>query len=192
MIKGKLASSNFALGNSKNRLPSSARMKVFHYLVNSYITYCALIYSNTNLKELTSLEIMHKKALRHINLAKYNAHTAYLYKKSKILNFSDTIFFQKALFMHNFRHNRLPDSFQNQFSFKSDTNTNRLRHDDGTFDVKNLKYSSPLNASAYSWNSIPFNIRETAKTSTFKKDLKEYLLNKYDDYCYINDCNICK
>ena len=109
------------------------------------------------------LEAMHKKAIRHLTHAKYNAHTSILYKNTGLLNLYDTIFLQKATFMHNFRFGRLPDSFLNFYTYKYDTSTNRLRHEDGTFNVKNYKFSSPLNTSVYTWNSIPFNIRETEK-----------------------------
>ena len=123
LLRSKLSSSNFALGNTKRLLPYKARLKVFHSLVNSHINYCALIYSNTKRKELKVLESLHKKALRHLTLSKFNEHTSKLYKEHNLLNFSDTILTQKAMFLHNFRHDRLPTNFNNFFTYKKDLNT---------------------------------------------------------------------
>ena len=111
LLRSKLASSNFALGNTKNLIPYKARIKIFHSLINSHNNYCALIYSNTKCKELKLLESLHKKAIRHVTLSKYNEHTSKLYKANNLTNFHDTIKTQKLTFMHNFRHNRLPNSF---------------------------------------------------------------------------------
>ena len=70
MLRKKLASSNFALSNSKHKLPYKSRLSVFQSLINSHINYCAIIYTNTKAKELNMLETLHKKALRHLKLAK--------------------------------------------------------------------------------------------------------------------------
>ena len=191
MLRGKLASSNFALNNTKNKLTFSARLKVFYSLIISHINYCAIIYSNTKCNELKLLDSLHKKAIRHLTLSKYNAHTSILYKKHNILSFQDTIFMQKALFMHNYRNDRLPISFQNQFIYKTDVDSQRLRHDEGTFVITNNRSLSPLQSAAHSWNNIPYSIRNISKTNLFKKSLKTYLINKYDDFCVNDNCYVC-
>jgi len=114
-----------------------------------------------------------------------------VYKEHKLLNFSDTILLQKAVFMHNYRHDRLPDSFFNMFSYKVDTNQNRLHHEDGTFNTKTVKFLSPLQSAIYTWNSISRSTRELTKTSLFKKELKERLVANYEDFCLKNKCYVC-
>ena len=72
-----------------------------------------------------------------------------------------------------------------------DTNTNRLRHEDGTYNLHFSKNPSPLQAAFYTWNCIPFHIRELNKTSLFKKELKKFLINKYETFCTKDKCYVC-
>ena len=137
------------------------------------------------------MESLHKKAIRHISLSKYNEHTPLLYKTHKLTNFYDTIYMQKATLLHNYRHDRLPDSFSNMFSFKFDNYTNRLRNEAGTFYIIPTKYIPPLQSSIQTWNRIPLSIRETKKTSLFKTDLRNYLISKYDEICVKDKCFVC-
>ena len=101
-----------------------------------------MIYSNTKCKELGLLNSLHKKAIRHLTLANYNAHTDKLYKYNNLTNFTDTISTQKATFLHNYRHNRLPINFNNMFTYKQDSNIDRLHHDIGTFVTSTSKHLS--------------------------------------------------
>ena len=123
ILRSKLSSSNFALNNTKSLLSFRARLNIFHSLINSHINYCSIIYSNTKCKEFSSLNTLHKKAIRNVTLSKYNEHTNPLYKKLKLTNLTDTILLQKVLVIHNFRHDRLPISFTNILTYKTDTNS---------------------------------------------------------------------
>ena len=190
-LRSKLSSSNFALGNTKSKLSYKARLHIFHSLINSHINYCAPIFSNTKCKELKLLEYLHKKALRHLTLSKYNDHTSILYKKHKLTNFSDTLLLQGATLLHNYRHDRLPDSFSNMFSFKIDTDKNRLRNEDGTFETNSSKFISPLQSAIHFWNRIPIRIREIKTTSIFKNEIKEHFISKYEDFCIKDKCYVC-
>lgn len=135
------------------------------------------------------LETLHKKAIRHVSLAKYNAHTSYLYKSCNLLNFWDLITMQKALFMHNFRYDRLPDSFLNFFTYNNDHSINRLREEDSNFLIKTN--SSPLYNCASTWNRLPSDIKNIRKTTTFKNSLKDTLINKYEENCDKLKCFTC-
>ena len=59
--------------------------------------------------------MLQKRAIRVINRKQYNSHTDPLFKASKILKLSDLFEYQSALFMYDYLHNSLPESFDNMF-----------------------------------------------------------------------------
>ena len=60
--------------------------------------------------------MLQKRAIRVINRKQYISHTDPLFKASKILKLSDSLFeYQSALFMFDYLHNSLPESFDNMF-----------------------------------------------------------------------------
>ena len=61
-------------------------------------------------------------AIRCITNSKYNAHTAPLFKKLKILPFEPLVQYFHLLFMHDHKHKNIPRSFNNVWRTIEDIN----------------------------------------------------------------------
>ena len=77
------------------------------------------------------------------------------------------------------------------FTYKKDSNNDRIRQDYGSFDTSSSKYLSPLQSAVFYWNNTPINIREHTKSSIFKSELKTHLISKYDIECTKDKCYTC-
>ena len=61
---------------------------------------------------------MQKKIVRIINNKSYRSHTDPLFKKCQLLKLEDLYTLQVALFMHDYKYDRLPPSFTDIFKKK--------------------------------------------------------------------------
>ena len=82
----KLVSANFALSRSKGFLPTSILKSIYQSLFESHLHFGSIVWGSAKSSMLSKLEIQQKKAIRHICLLKYNAHS----NKSTI-NFLNTM-----------------------------------------------------------------------------------------------------
>ncbi len=120
----KISKSLFCLNRVKNFVTNSALKSLYFAMVHSHITYCINIYGCANATTLNKLVVKQKEAIRVVCHAKYRDHTNPLFKKLGILPLNDLIKYSALKFMHKFKHNRLP------FSFNEIWITNRARNPD--------------------------------------------------------------
>ena len=119
-----------------------------------------------------------------ISFADFWDHLNPLFIRLNILKFNDIVKFQTAIFMHNFYHGTLPDTFNSFFSLVS------TRHNYNTRLASNkTNYSLPSARTNYGkfnirfsaikvWNSLNENLRHSTKAK-FKKTLFPQILNSY-------------
>ena len=86
----KLNSGSFGLSSSKNFIPYNARCNIFNSLIMSHLNYCSTIFGCSNINNLNYLNNCQKKAIRHVWLARCNAHTKPLLIKIKQLEKIDS------------------------------------------------------------------------------------------------------
>ena len=130
-------------------------------------------------------------------LSKYNAHIAPLLSSASLLDFTDLINFNNAVFAYKYKHGLLPKTFNNVFSYSKDSSNNkagtRARESDGNFLI-NTAYSKvkcPYNYVAMSWNMVPYRIKNEPTLSNFKSELKKYMVSRYDTECCSLRCYVC-
>jgi len=122
-VNQKLATGLFFLRSVKHILNEKALKYLYYALVHCNIIYGIHVYSSASDNLMKSIFIKQKNAIRIISNSKYNAHTEPLFKRLKILPFPNLIEFFKVQFMHSFKNDFLPSSFQNTWV------TNRIRHE---------------------------------------------------------------
>lgn len=109
----KLSKSLFCLNRIKNILDKKSLRTIYFSIFHSHLLYCNAILNCTSQTNIKRISILQKKAIRIINLAKYNEHTAPLFYNSKILPFEKLIELNKLLFMHSIHFNYCHSSFLN-------------------------------------------------------------------------------
>jgi len=106
----KIARSNYIIIKVKHTLPTSCLLTLYQSTVQCHINYGLYIWGGSNaVQRIIKLQ---KKSLRIINRKGYNYHTEPLFKKCKILCVTDQYNFNVALFMHQMKINKLPESFR--------------------------------------------------------------------------------
>jgi hypothetical protein len=112
-ISAKLSSALFHLRAVKNMLSQKALTALYYSLFHSHLIYAVQVWSSTAPSIIKELVKKQKQAIRIIHNAAYNAHTESLFKKSSILPLPLLAEFFKIQFMHHYKFNLLPISFNN-------------------------------------------------------------------------------
>jgi len=122
VLLAKLAKANFMLSRSKNILPQKALLSIYYAYFHSHLLYCPIIISMTSLANVNKIFIMQKKAIRIVMQASYNAHTAPMFDKLRLLTYHKIIQQAKLHFMHSYHYSYAPLAFSNTWSKNSDRN----------------------------------------------------------------------
>ena len=185
-IAKKLASANFGINCSKNFLPLHIRKTLYYSLFDSHLNFGNLLWGCAKAKHLKKIESLQKRCIRNVSLKSYKAHSEPLFKELDILKFSDKLSQCRAIFMHKYRHKKLPSSFAGIFI---DTTTTD-RHND--YNYKNLPAirknleNFPLKQIIFNWNFLSLDLKATADPIEFGISLKRNYLSQYS---YETDCS---
>jgi hypothetical protein len=128
VLCAKLSRANFFLRRISHTISLKSLRCLYFALFHSHLIYCLNISSCTSQSNLNRINILHKKAIRIINRAKYNAHTAPLFKQSSILPFDMQVKYNKLMLMHSIRYNYCPSSLNDIFTVNANNNDHNLRH----------------------------------------------------------------
>jgi len=123
-LNSKLSTGLFFLRSVKNILNCKALKSLYYSLIYCHIIYAIHVYCSANDGLLNMIYKKQKMAVRLITNSSYNAHTEPLFKKLCILPFPKLCEFFKIQFMHSFKQEFLPVSFNNTWQ------TNRIRRMD--------------------------------------------------------------
>ena len=110
-IRKKLSKALYTLKISKNILPPHSLKLLYFSLFHCHLIYAIQIWSCCASYLTNDLFKLQKAAIRVVCGTAYNSHTEPLFKKENILPLPDLITFFKIQFMHRFRQNFLPESF---------------------------------------------------------------------------------
>jgi hypothetical protein len=123
IICSKLSRANFCLRRVANKVPEKQLKNLYHALFHPHLLYCLNITCCTSKTNINRIVCLQKKAIRIVNKAQYNAHTAPLFKYCNILPFNEQIMYQNLTFMHSLFYNYAPRSFSNS-TRRNETNEN--------------------------------------------------------------------
>jgi hypothetical protein len=198
-ICSKIASSLYAINMVKNVLSPSALKSLYFALVHSHLIYGIHVWSAAPTYVINSLVKLQKKALR----APYNGHTEPLFKINCILPLKLLIKYFVLLFMYDYRHDLLPQSFRNIWL----TNAERRNRENPIEAYRNLRDDNllhipyvrlehfmkfPLAEYPRIWNDFN-NAVVAPNRNLFKSMLKELLLSNLTESITCNRllCPVC-
>ena len=188
-ITKKLASANFGINSSKNFLPLKIRKTLYYSLFESHLNFGNLLWGCANKKYINKIENLQKKCIRNVALKNFKAHTEPIFKDLGILKFTDKLSYCRSIFMHQYRHNKLPPSFTGIFSETTMSNAFQSRHNDYNYliepAIKKSLEKFPLKQIIFNWNSLDIELKATADITEFQEMLNRKLLSQYS---YETDC----
>ena len=95
---------------------SQILIQLYYAIIYPFLTYGCMVWGNTYATNVKPLEILQKRTIRIFNFAKFDAHTAPLFSKFKLLKLQDIITLYTACFMHNFHNSKIPNAFNSFFT----------------------------------------------------------------------------
>ena len=98
------------LNKLKYILPTQIKLLLYNTLLLPHINYCILSWGY-KCDRITKIQ---KRAIRLINLSKYNAYTEPIFKQFKLLKVNHILQMQEFKFYHKFKNNTLPAYQQQQ------------------------------------------------------------------------------
>ena len=188
-IAKKLASANFGINSSKNFLPLQIRKTLYYSLFDSHLNFGNLLWGCAKRNKLKKIENLQKRCIRNIALKSFKAHTEPLFKTLSILKFPDKLSHSRAVFIHKYRHNKLPASFSGFFTDTTMTDNMQSRHNDYNYQnlpaIKKGLENFPLKQMISNWNSLSLELKSTADPTEFDQLFKQKILSQYS---YETDC----
>ena len=196
-IAKKLASANFGINSSKNFLPLHIRKTLYYSLFDSHLNFGNLLWGCAKINKLKKIETLQKRCIRNVSLKSFKAHTEPLFKTLSILKFSDKLSHSRAVFMHKYRHNKLPTSFSGMFVDTTMTDTRQSRHNDYNYRnlpaIKRGLENFPFKQIIFNWNRLSLELKATADAQDFDYMLKQNFISQYNyETDCPHDCFTCK
>lgn len=178
-ISTKISRTNGVINRLKHFLPKSALVSIYHSLIGSHINYGILVWGYNH----DRINKLQKKAIRIINCAKYNAHTAPLFKKDKLLTFNEMKTLKILTFYYKLINDLIPSFF---ISFKP-VMVSSSHH----YNTRGVSFSVPFFKKAWcgkrlrislikNLNNLPttlFTNIATISLACFKRIVKDFLNN---------------
>ena len=166
----------------KRFLLEHSLLVIFNALILPYINYCNIIWGNCGKTKLDHILLLQKKAARICTKSSYLSHSNPLFYQLKIFNIHDINVLQVATFMYKYHYEMLPPVFDNFFLYNSNL------HQYPTRTCNNIHLSNPKLLLAHKslrhhgpdiWNTLPNSLKQIHIFSSFKRSIKQMLLNQY-------------
>ncbi|KAJ8046940.1 hypothetical protein HOLleu_05786 [Holothuria leucospilota] len=170
------------LSRLKHILPTRVLKSLYQTLILPHFTYCCTIWSAVNKTLFHKLEVLQKRAIRHIVRADYNEHTSRLFLNLKLLKLSDVIAVNLISFVYRALNHQLPSSFDNFFRTNNEIHSHFTRqsyniHCPPCHSATVLK--NPSNTAIDLWNSLPHHIRDCKSLKQLRNSLNKNFFDKY-------------
>jgi hypothetical protein len=112
-IGNKLSQINGTVCRLKNTLPTDTLRMIYFALFYPHLIYGLTCWGFSALNQTNRIIKLQKKVVRNITKSKYNAHTSKIFKSLNLLKFIDIIKISCIKFFYKYKHNLLPQYFEN-------------------------------------------------------------------------------
>ena len=172
------------------------RKTIYYSLFDSHLNFGNILWGCAANKFMKKIDNLQKKCVRNVSLEKFSAHSEPIFKKLGILKNADKITYCQAVFMHQYKNKKLPDSFVNMFQDITNLDDLKTRNNDYNFQnkpaIKKYLEKFPTKVMVSSWNYLHIDCKATAEPEEFKSLLKQRILFSYssEPECDMN-CYTC-
>jgi hypothetical protein len=178
-LSTKLSRALFQIRRVKNILSSDALKTLYYSLFHCHVTYAIEIWSAASKSLINDLYIKQKAVIRTISHAKYNSHSAPLFKNLQILPLNMLIQLHLVKIMYYFKNGKLPEGLKNTWMTGRDQNLvaggPQLRNADDFI----VPYSRtdqlrrfPLVTAPEFWNALSPNLKNLPSITSFCNQFK--------------------
>ena len=169
------------LRNVKEALPQKVKIQLVTQIIFTTLDYCNVLLITAPQYVTQRLQVIMNNAVRFITGLKRREHISEFLFKLHILPINFRIRFKAALIAHKIVNKSAPEYLGNIFPTFVPTTTISLRTACGrdTLMLNTSSKHSPLYAQLVEeWNSLPYYLRASLRTTEFKKQLKTFYFKK--------------
>jgi hypothetical protein len=197
----KLSRALFQIRRVKNLLSKEALKTLYFSLFHCHINYAIEIWSLAPKSSINELFIKQKAIIRIVSGAKYNSHTAPLFKELKILQLHNLIQLQLVKIMYFYKNNLLPACFIDTWLTGAAQNLlvggPLLRNADDfiiPFARTDQLRRFPQVTAPEAWNSLPLELKNSPTVSVFCNNFKNAILTMLpaEPVCTRLFCPVCQ
>jgi Reverse transcriptase (RNA-dependent DNA polymerase) len=200
-LSKKLSRALFQLRRVKNILSTNALRTLYFSLFHCHILYAVEIWSSASQSLINDIFLKQKSAIRIIANAKYNSHTAPIFKNLGILPLEMLIQFNLSKIMYYYANNMLPQCFNSCRSKRGEQNLALGGPNLRNPNVYVIPYARtdqllrmPLVTLPRTWNDLPNEIKSKPSIFSFCNNFKLSLLESLPDLpvCTRLFCPVCR
>ena len=177
MIRVKVSRSLGIIRKLRYTFPGSILKLIFFCLVQSYVSYCPIVWMSTFPSTLRSLSVMHNKARRLVMDTNRSS-------PPQLLSLRSIYIISCASFVFDQLHGNLPKSLRRTPMFISDSAPYSLRSSNNIHIPPTPIVRSDFNPHIdcqQVWNSLPSSVQKCHSFWTFKRILKDHLIKNQID-----------
>ena len=93
----------------KYKVPKTCLLSLYYSIIYPHLSYSVVMWGSASKSLITKLILLQKRALRITDKAAYLSHTYPIFKKYRVLKFSDIYMFSCVLFVYRYKSNFLPN-----------------------------------------------------------------------------------
>ena len=179
----------------KRTVTSDILKLIYNTLIAPHLNYAILCWGFCT----TRLTKLQKKAVRIINLSRYNAHTDPILKSLRLLKVSDMFRLNALKFYFKYCQNSLPEYFSNMFDMREQPHVYFTRANTHPLQLRrrpkrqrtehSIRYLIPRLC-----QQLPNAITDKIYTHSiegFSNYAKRYFVSCYNDDCTLSNCYVC-
>jgi len=180
-LGNKISSANYIINKLKYILPKTCLKMLYYSLIHPHLSYGIIHWGKASKANMKRLIVQQKKAIRIINRCHFNTHTDPLFQNSQILKVNEIYELQLGIIMYKHNKSLLPTQLQQLFTLNREIHQYNTRNRNDPI-VPKHKLEATKRSIAHMgpiiWNSIPKEIKTAKNLSSFKRNLKSFLINR--------------
>ena len=172
----------------KKMLPPTSLKILYSSLILPHLQYGLAAWGGCSYQSKKRVVAIQKRAIRTVSKAYVTSHTEPRMKKLGLLKLDDLYTHQCTVLMYDIQNNLAPLSLGNLLPRENEQSHHNLRsHVSDPNHVRTPIAKSKVSANSFYckgpqlWNSLPQEIQNIRSKYSFKSQLKQRLLNSYED-----------
>ena len=117
----KLNRANGMLAKARHFVPHSDLKNIYHAIFSSHLMYGAQVWTPKLISVIDKISRLQKSAMRIMTFSEFKAHSEPLFKQLELLKFRDNIALSDCIFVYDYLHGNLPNSFLETFCRTADS-----------------------------------------------------------------------
>ena len=181
------------LAKARHFVPQADLKNIYHAIFSSHLMYGAQVWTPKLLSVTKKISTLQNNAMRIMTFSEFRAHSEPLYKQLEILKFCDSISVLNCVFVFDYLHGNLPNSFSETFQRVDNVhNINTRQASAGMlyppkYNSITYRHKCIYNKCINSWNKITSQINTAVKSKYINKlntpdiDLTNFSKSKLKD-----------